>query len=93
MTPEEYNETIEKIKFVLDDKVAPSVAAHNGKINFLSFSQEGVLKLQMAGSCAGCAMSQLTLKQGVEVMIKDKVPGITEVIDVTDHAAGTNPFY
>ena len=87
MTPEEYNETIEKIKFVLDDKVAPSVAAHNGKINFLSFSQEGVLKLQMAGSCAGCAMSQLTLKQGVESMMKHYVPEVTHIESEDDPTA------
>ena len=52
-------EIIEKIKFVLKDKVAPSVAAHGGKIEFKSF-EDGKLKLMMAGSCAGCAMSQLT---------------------------------
>ena len=55
-------ETIEKIKFILKDKVAPSVAAHGGKIEFKSF-EDGKLKLMMSGSCAGCAMSQLTLKQ------------------------------
>ena len=47
-------EVIRKIKFILEDKIAPSVAAHNGKINYVSFDEEsGLLKLQMAGSCAG----------------------------------------
>lgn len=92
MTPEEYNETIEKIKFVLDDKVAPSVAAHNGKINFLSFSQEGVLKLQMAGSCAGCAMSQLTLKQGVESMMKHYCPEVKQIISEDDTQAAEQGY-
>ena len=49
--------------------------------------------IAFGGGCQGCGMADVTLKQGVEVMIKDKVPAITEVIDVTDHAAGTNPFY
>ena len=45
------------------------------------------------GGCQGCGMADVTLKQGVETMIKDNVPSITEVIDATDHEAGENPFY
>jgi Fe/S biogenesis protein NfuA len=47
----------------------------------------------MIGGCQGCGMVDVTLKQGVEVMITDNVPGISEIIDTTDHTAGTNPFY
>ena len=82
-TPEE----IEKnIKFILEDKVAPSVAAHNGIINFISY-EEGTLKLQMAGSCSGCAMSQLTLKQGVESMMKHYVPEVHTILAEDDEKA------
>ena len=69
---ERTQEEIEKnIKFVLEDKVAPAVAQHNGKIEYISF-KEGVLKLLMAGSCSGCAMSKQTLVQGVENMMKQQ---------------------
>ena len=54
---------------------------------------DGKAIIAFGGGCQGCGMVDVTLKQGVEVMIKDNVPGISEVIDATDHAAGTNPFY
>ena len=57
-------EIINNIKWVLEEKVKPSVAQHNGVINFISFD-DGVVKLEMAGSCSGCAMSKMTLQQGV----------------------------
>ena len=73
-------EIITDIKKVLEDKVAPSVAAHNGTIEFISFDEElGVVKVLMAGSCSGCAMSQLTLKNGVEQMLKHYIPEVQEV--------------
>tara|TARA_B100000925_G_scaffold134779_1_gene100713 strand:- start:2022 stop:2318 length:297 start_codon:yes stop_codon:yes gene_type:complete len=87
-------EIIEKIKFVLKDKIAPSVAAHGGKIEFKSF-EDGKLKLMMAGSCAGCAMSQLTLKQGVESMMKHYVPEVTHIESEDDPTAkeqGYTPY-
>ena len=87
------SEVIEKIKYILEDKIAPSVAAHNGKINFLSFDEEsGLLKLQMAGSCAGCAMSQLTLKQGVESMMKHYCPEVKQIISEDDSQAAEQGY-
>ena len=94
-TIETHEETIRKIKFHLDDKVAPSVAAHNGKIEFISFDEDGTLKLLMAGSCAGCAMSQLTLKQGVESMMKHYCPEVKTIISEDDTKAkeqGYTPY-
>ena len=79
-------EIIENIKHILDDKVAPSVAAHNGKINFISYDN-GILKLQMAGSCSGCAMSQQTLRQGVESMMRHYVPEVMAIESEDDSTA------
>jgi len=79
-------EIIENIKHILDEKVAPSVAAHNGKINFISF-KDGVLKLEMAGSCSGCAMSQQTLRQGVESMMRHYVPEVQAIESEDDKSA------
>ena len=68
-------EIIEAIKWVLKEKVAPAVAQHNGFINFLEFDESlGVAKLEMSGACSGCAMSKMTLQQGVEDMLKHYVP-------------------
>jgi Fe-S cluster biogenesis protein NfuA len=65
------DEIIEDIKTVLEEKVAPSVAAHNGSIGFISFAMDtGVATLKLSGSCSGCAMSKITLHQGVERYIK-----------------------
>ena len=79
-------EIIENIKHILDDKVAPSVAAHNGKINFISYDN-GILKLQMAGSCSGCAMSKQTLVQGVESMMRHYVPEVHTIESEDDETA------
>lgn len=85
---------IENIKFILEDKVAPSVAAHNGKIEYISYDK-GVLKLMMAGACSGCAMSQLTLKQGVESMMKHYVPEVHTIESEDDKKSeeqGYSPY-
>ena len=84
-------ETIEKIKFVLKDKIAPSVAMHGGKIEFKSF-EDGKLHLVMAGSCAGCAMSQMTLKQGVESMMKHYCPEVKQIISEDDTQAAEQGY-
>tara|TARA_B100000902_G_scaffold88361_1_gene92291 strand:- start:7518 stop:7850 length:333 start_codon:yes stop_codon:yes gene_type:complete len=90
-------EIITDIKKVLEDKVAPSVAAHNGNIEFISFDESiGQVKVLMAGSCSGCAMSQLTLRNGVEGMLKHYVPEVNSIIGEDDDKAeeeGYTPFY
>ena len=88
---------INEIKIVLKERVAPSVAAHNGFINFLDFDGElGVVKLEMAGSCSGCAMSKQTLHNGVENMLKHYVPevnAITSVDDTSSEEKGYTPYF
>jgi len=89
------DEIIKNIKWVLDDKIKPSVAQHNGVINFISF-EDGVLKLEMAGSCSGCALSKLTLRQGVEGMLKHYVPEVHTIVSEDDKKAeeqGYTPYY
>jgi Fe-S cluster biogenesis protein NfuA len=86
MTERTNEEIIENIKHILDEKVAPSVAAHKGKINYISYN-DGILKLQMAGSCSGCRMSQLTLKQGVESMMRHYVPEVHTIESEDDETA------
>ena len=87
-------EIIKDIKSVLEDKVAPSVAAHNGEIKFISF-HEGVVKLLLSGSCSGCAMSKITLQRGVEQTLKHYVPEVQAIVGEDDEKAeeqGYTPY-
>ena len=80
------------VQELLDREINPSVASHGGKISVLDV-RDGTLSIAMSGGCQGCAASQVTLRQGVEVMVRRVIPEIREIIDVTDHSSGTNPFY
>lgn len=81
----------QKVQKVLDTIINPGIAGHGGSINLLEVKGTQVY-LQMAGGCQGCAMAQATMKQGVERILKEHIPEITEVLDQTDHGAGTNPY-
>ena len=82
----------QEIQLVIDNQINPSVASHGGYIQLLDVQDETIY-VHMGGGCQGCGMAQATLKQGVERIIKDHFPEINHVIDTTDHAAGTNPYY
>jgi Fe/S biogenesis protein NfuA len=81
------------IKAVIDSEVNPALDAHGGFVTFIGHDGDGRVYLTMGGGCHGCSMSRMTMLQGVQGTIKDLVPGVTKVIDATDHAAGANPFY
>ncbi len=82
----------EQVATVLDEQVNPSIAMHGGYAELVSVDGE-IAYVRLSGGCQGCGLAQVTLGQGIAVAIKEAVPAITEVIDVTDHAGGTNPFY
>ena len=82
----------QRILQVLEQQINPSIAAHGGRADLVAV-EEGSAYLRLSGGCAGCGMATVTLSQGIEVAIRESVPEITRVIDVTDHAAGTNPYY
>ena len=77
---------------VLDEQINPAVGSHGGFISLMEI-KDGTAYIQFEGGCQGCAMADVTLRQGVEVMIKEQVPEIVAVVDVTDHASGSNPYY
>jgi Fe/S biogenesis protein NfuA len=85
-------ELADRIREVLDERVNPQIAAHGGAVELVDL-QEDTLYLRMTGGCQGCAASAATLRMGVERMVREAVPGIGEIVDVTDHAAGTNPYF
>jgi Fe/S biogenesis protein NfuA len=81
-----------RVQDVLDRQINPSVAAHGGYVDLLEV-RDGAAYVQLGGGCQGCAQVDVTLRQGIEVAIKAAVPQVTQVIDTTDHAAGTNPYF
>ena len=85
------DELSQKVAEIINE-VNPAVASHGGVVELVGVDENKAI-IAFGGGCQGCGMADVTLKQGVEVMIKEKVPEIVEVIDSTDHAAGTNPFY
>jgi len=82
----------EAIQTLLDDRINPSVAGHGGHIALVDVQGDTVY-IRLEGGCQGCGMADVTLKQGIATEIQRMVPNITSVLDVTDHAGGTNPYY
>lgn len=82
----------ERVREVLDSQVNPAISAHGGKIDLVDVRGTEIY-LEMSGGCQGCAMSRMTLRQGVERMLRQSVPEISAVHDVTDHAGGVNPYF
>ncbi|MBA4157245.1 MAG: NifU family protein [Gemmatimonadetes bacterium] len=82
----------QRIQDVLEQEINPRIAAHGGAVELVDVD-EGTLYLRMSGGCQGCAASAATLRQGVERMVREAVPEIHEIVDLTDHTAGTNPYF
>lgn len=80
------------VQRVLDEQINPAVGAHGGFIRLIEVKDD-IAYIQFEGGCQGCAMANVTLRQGVEVMIKEQIPEIVAIVDVTDHAGGTNPYF
>lgn len=80
------------VQALLDKEVNRSIAGHGGKISIVNV-RAGKLFIAMSGGCQGCGSSQVTLRQGFEVMVRRVAPEIVEIVDTTDHAAGQRPFY
>jgi Fe/S biogenesis protein NfuA len=90
--PELHGDTAERVRQVLDVQVNPAIAAHGGHAELVAV-EEGSAYLRLAGGCQGCGMAAVTLRQGIEGALRAGVPEIERVVDVTDHAAGANPYY
>jgi Fe/S biogenesis protein NfuA len=81
-----------RVMVVLEREVNPNIAAHGGHAELAGVDGQTAY-LRLGGGCQGCGMASVTLTQGIEVAITQAVPEITTVVDVTDHASGTNPFF
>lgn len=83
---------VERVQWVIDNDVNPQLAMHKGHVTLTEVSAEGIVVLNFGGGCHGCSMVDITLKQGVEKTLLEKVPGVTGVRDATDHASGSAPY-
>ena len=82
----------ERVKTVLETEINPAIASHGGSITLVGV-EDTEIYLEMGGGCQGCAMSRMTLRQGVERMVRQAVPEVSVIHDVTDHSSGENPFF
>lgn len=81
-----------RVQWVIDNDINPQLAMHKGHVTLADVTPEGVVLLNFGGGCHGCSMVDITLKQGVEKTLLEKVAGVTGVRDVTDHATGSTPY-
>lgn len=82
----------EQVRQVIDMQINPSIASHGGSVSLVDI-RDTVVYLEMSGGCQGCGMAAATLSQGIRRILMEALPEITEVQDVTNHAAGVNPYY
>jgi Fe/S biogenesis protein NfuA len=85
-------EVAQRVLQVLEEQINPAIASHGGVAQLVAV-EDSIAYLRLGGGCQGCGMAAVTLSQGIEVAILESVPEITEVVDVTDHASGANPYY
>ena len=81
-----------RVQQVLDEMINPGVAAHGGFVELLDVQDDNVF-IRMGGGCQGCGAADVTLKMGIEKLIREQVPQVREILDTTDHGSGQNPYY
>jgi Fe/S biogenesis protein NfuA len=82
----------DQVAQLIEEVVNPAIAAHGGRAELVSVDAT-VVYLRLGGGCQGCGMAQVTLKQGIERILLESIPELTDVVDVTDHASGSDPYY
>jgi Fe-S cluster biogenesis protein NfuA len=82
----------EAAREVLDAEVNPAIAAHHGHVA-VTGADHGWIRIRLDGGCQGCSLAEVTIRQGIEPLLRARLPAMTGVTDVTDHEAGTDPFF
>jgi Fe/S biogenesis protein NfuA len=82
----------EKVQSLIDNSINPAISMHGGFVELLEVKDK-VVYLAMGGGCQGCGMADVTLRHGIEALLRDEIPDIAEVVDATDHESGVNPYY
>ena len=83
---------VERVLWIVEHEINPQLAQHRGNVSVQEVTAEGVVVLRFGGGCHGCGMADVTLKQGIEKTLLEKVPGVTAVRDATDHDSGDAPY-
>ncbi|WP_457808065.1 Fe-S biogenesis protein NfuA [Kushneria sp. EE4] len=83
----------DRVNYILYSEINPGLAAHGGEIRLIQLTEDKVAVLQFGGGCQGCAAVDITLKQGVEKTLTERIPELTAIRDVTDHTDTTNAYY
>jgi Fe/S biogenesis protein NfuA len=84
---------VERVRYLIDAEVNPQLASHGGRVTLREVTAEGIVVLQFGGGCHGCGMVDVTLRNGIEKTLCEKIPEVTGVRDVTDHESGAKPYY
>lgn len=90
--PGESASLVERVRWVVEHEINPQLAQHKGHVSVQEITAEGVVMLNFGGGCHGCGMADVTLKEGIEKTLLEKVPGVIAVRDATDHASGAAPY-
>ena len=77
---------------VLDGEINPAIAAHRGHVS-VAGGEDGWIRVRLEGGCQGCSLAEVTLRQGIEPVLRARLPGMTGLVDVTNHEAGAEPFF
>ncbi len=82
---------LKKLELLFDEQVRPALAAHGGNVEIIDLDNDKLF-VRLSGGCQGCASSKATLKDGIQTLVKQNFPSISEVVDLTDHLSGENPY-
>lgn len=83
---------VERVAHVLDTEINPGLAQHGGRCTLVAVESDGTVVLRFGGGCHGCGMVETTVRDGIERTLKARIPEVSAVRDVTDHASGENPY-
>lgn len=90
--PAQDSSVVERVQYLIDSEINPMLASHKGQVSLVEVSAEGVVFLRFGGGCHGCGMVDVTLKQGIEKTMRERIPEISAIRDATDHATGQAPY-
>ncbi|MGH2750731.1 MAG: NifU family protein [Actinomycetota bacterium] len=90
--PDLSGDVAQRVAQIIEHQINPSIASHGGRAELVAIEDDTAF-LRLGGGCQGCAMASVTLTQGIKVAITDAVSEISNVVDVTDHASGDNPYF
>jgi Fe/S biogenesis protein NfuA len=92
VVPSDSASLVERVQWLVENEINPQLAQHRGHVSVQEVTSDGVVLLRFGGGCHGCGMADVTLKQGIEKTLLEKVPGVTAVRDATDHDTGVAPY-